>query len=117
MPFARLAGAHLVSREASGTGMPGQIARNHHLVPQWHQRCFLADGGSKFWVLDKTPLTAVTGPDRKVRKVAPKALRRSGTKVLFQQEDFYTVQHTQVAPDEVESWDWRFPIPGKTPLH
>jgi hypothetical protein len=70
---------------------------------------FLADGGSEFWVHDKAPLTAVTGPDGKVRKVAPKALRRSGTKVLYQQEDPYNVQLPQVAPYEDESGTGAFP--------
>lgn len=82
--------------------MSDQVARSHHFGPQWYQRRFLTGGASEFWVLDKTPVTSVTGPDGRIRKITPKYLRRSGTKVLFQREDLYTVELPQVAPDEVE---------------
>ena len=76
---------------------------SHHFVPQWYQRHFLVDGKGEFYVLDKSPLTAIRCPDGVVRKIdRPRQVRRSGAGALFQQDDLYAVAFPGAPKDVLE---------------
>ena len=78
------------------------MSSNHHYVPQWYQRLFLAAGEGELYVLNKSPENHKWCSDGKRRSIKPKSVFKCGAKKLFSVKDLYSVQLMGVNSDTIE---------------
>jgi|ERR1700722_1475702 hypothetical protein len=79
--------------------MPEEISHEHHYVPRWYQKRFLAAGQQKLWHLDLKPETVII--DGK-RSYTQKALRRLYPGERFWLKDLYILQFGTEVTDIIE---------------
>jgi hypothetical protein len=79
--------------------MSPEISHEHHYVPRWYQRRFLAPGHEKLWYLDLKPERVVI--DRR-RSFTRQALRRMYPAECFWLKDLYILRFGKNVTDVIE---------------
>jgi hypothetical protein len=78
--------------------MKPQQSHDHHYVPQWYQRRFLAEGETSYYCLDKQPQTTIVrGVPHRHRE-----LYNWGPERCFYEKDLYTLKLGGWTTDQVE---------------
>lgn len=75
-----------------------QQSHDHHYVPQWYQRRFLAPGKTKYFYLDMQPDTIIQNGVEHQRE----SLLHWGPKRCFRRDDLYTVKLGNWTTDQIE---------------
>ena len=79
--------------------MADQISHEHHYVPRWYQKRFLASGEEKLWYLDLKPEKVVFDQRRSYTK---RALFRSYPAQCFWLQDLYLLRFGKTVNDVIE---------------
>ena len=79
--------------------MADQISHEHHYVPRWYQKRFLASGEEKLWYLDLKPEKVVFDQRRSYTK---RALFRSYPAQCFWLQDLYLLRFGKTVNDVME---------------
>jgi hypothetical protein len=79
--------------------MAEEISHEHHYVPRWYQKRFLAPGEQKLWHLDLKPERVVVDRSRSYTK---RALRRMYPAECFWLEDLYILRFGNTVTDVIE---------------
>ena len=90
---------YTISMVDFATVMADQISHEHHYVPRWYQKRFLAPGEEKLWYLDLKPDKVLIDQRRSYTK---RALFRSYPAQCFWLEDLYLLRFGKTVNDVIE---------------